>query len=105
MIAETADKCFIDHIASNLIPEVRQACSLSRRSVLVFCVRSFADLLNQLHESSSGERLERATNKKGLENALLQCHKVIETFQGSEETLRHIRHVEESLRRLIVETD
>jgi len=52
-----------------------------------------------------GELLERAQGRKGLENALLQCHKVMETFQGSEETLRHIRLVEESLRRLIVETD
>ena len=49
--------------------------------------------------------MERAGNKKGLESALLQCHRVIETFQGSKETLRHIKHVEESLRRLIVETD
>jgi len=49
--------------------------------------------------------LERAYNKKGLENALLQCHKVMETFHGSEETLKHIKHVEESLRRLTVETD
>ena len=68
-------------------------------------MRCPTDLLNQLQESSSGEQLERAGNKKGLENALLQCHIVIETFQGSEETLRHIKHVEESLRRLTVETD
>ncbi len=52
-----------------------------------------------------GEVLERAQGKKGLKNALLQCQEVMETFQGSEETLKHIRLVEESLRRLIVETD
>jgi hypothetical protein len=68
-------------------------------------VRFFADLLNQIYEDSSGEQLERATNKKGLENALLQCHRVMETFQGSEETLRHIKHVEESLRRLIADAN
>jgi hypothetical protein len=53
----------------------------------------------------NGERLERVHARKGLENALLQCHKVMETFHGSEETLRHIQRVEESLRKLIVEAD
>lgn len=52
-----------------------------------------------------GELLERAQGRKGLENALLQCHKVMESFRGSEETLRHIQLVEESLKRLIVEID
>lgn len=52
-----------------------------------------------------GERLERVNARKGLENALLECHKVMETFNGSEETLRHIRRVEESLRKLIVAVD
>jgi len=52
-----------------------------------------------------GEPLERTQGKKGVETALLQCHKVMETFHGSEETLRHIRRVEESLKRLIVEMD
>ena len=68
-------------------------------------MRCFAGLLNQFYEISSGEHLERASNKKGLENALLQCHRVIETFQGSDETLRHIKHVEESLKRLITEAN
>ncbi|HKZ94358.1 MAG TPA: hypothetical protein VJ249_07250 [Candidatus Bathyarchaeia archaeon] len=45
------------------------------------------------------------SNKKGLEDVLLQCHKIMKTFQGSEETLRHIQRVEESLKRLIVEID
>jgi hypothetical protein len=53
----------------------------------------------------NGECLERAQNRKGLENALLQCHEIMETFQGSEETLRHIRRVEESLRKLTAEAD
>jgi len=52
-----------------------------------------------------GERLERILYKKGLENALMQCQKVTERFEGSEETLRLIRRVEESLRRLIAQTD
>lgn len=54
---------------------------------------------------SNGECLERVQSRKGLESALLECHEIIETFQGSEETLRHIRRVEESLRRLIADTD
>jgi len=48
-----------------------------------------------------GECLERILYKKGLENALMQCQKVTERFEGSAETLRLIRRVEESLRRLI----
>jgi len=52
-----------------------------------------------------GVSLERAQSKKGLENALLQCHKIMETFQGSEETFMHIKRVEESLKKLIVETN
>lgn len=54
---------------------------------------------------SNGECLERVQSRKGLESALLECHEIIETFQGSEETLRHIRRVEESLRKLIADTD
>ena len=49
--------------------------------------------------------MERGYHKKGLESALLQCHRIMEVFRGSEETLAHIKRVEESLRRLIVETD
>lgn len=49
--------------------------------------------------------MERGHSTKGLENALLQCHKIMEAFRGSEETLAHIKRVEESLRKLIVETD
>jgi hypothetical protein len=52
-----------------------------------------------------GERLESIHYKKGLENALMQCQKVMERFEGSEETLRLIRRVEESLRRLMLEAD
>jgi len=49
--------------------------------------------------------LERILYKKGLENALTQCQKVSERFVGSEETLRLIQRVEESLRRLMAATD
>jgi hypothetical protein len=49
--------------------------------------------------------LERAQSRKGLEDALLQVHEIIETFQGSDETLRHIRRVEESLRKLVAGAD
>jgi len=52
-----------------------------------------------------GERLERILYKKGLENALMQCRNVTESFEGAEETLRLIRRVEESLKRLIAQTD
>ena len=52
-----------------------------------------------------GEPVERIQSTRGLENALSQCHKVMEAFDGSEETLAHIRRVEESLRRLIAEAD
>jgi len=52
-----------------------------------------------------GEWLERIIYKKGLENALMQCHEVMERFEGSEETLKLIRRVEESLKRLMSETD
>jgi len=75
---------------------------MSVQSVLV-C--RFAGLLNPVWEVSNGEQLERGYNKKGLENALLQCHRIMGTFRGSEETLAHIKRVEESLSRLIVETD
>jgi len=52
-----------------------------------------------------GEWLERIPHKKGLENALMQCRNATERFEGSEETLRLIRCVEESLRRLIANED
>lgn len=46
--------------------------------------------------------MERISYKKGLENALTQCRMVTERFEGSEETLRLIRRVEESLKMLLV---
>jgi len=53
-----------------------------------------------------GEHVESINyKKKGLENALMQCNEVMESFEGSEETLRLIRRVEESLRRLIIQAD
>jgi len=56
-------------------------------------------------KARTGEWLERIHCMKGLESALIQCHQVIERFEGSEETLRLIRRVEESLRRLMAEVD
>jgi len=49
--------------------------------------------------------LEKVQYNKGFEKALRQCRDVIERFEGSEETLRHIRRVEESLKRLLAETN
>jgi hypothetical protein len=49
--------------------------------------------------------LERVVYNKGLENALIVCHEVIDRFEGSKETLRLIRRVEESLRKLIAKAD
>jgi hypothetical protein len=56
-------------------------------------------------KARTGDGLERIHYKKGLENALTQCHEVMEKFEGSEETLRLIKRVEESLKKLITETD
>jgi hypothetical protein len=38
-------------------------------------------------------------------DVLKQCHEAMESFEGSEETLRHIQRVEVSLKRLIVEAN
>lgn len=71
-------------------------------SVSVFLVCCFNGLLNSVRKPRMGERLERISYKKGLENALTQCRMVTERFEGSEETLRLIRRVEESLKMLLV---
>jgi len=65
----------------------------------------FSALLNSEFKLMPVKWLERIQNRKGLENALLQCHKVIETFEGSEETLAHIRRVQETLQKLMLVTD
>jgi hypothetical protein len=49
--------------------------------------------------------LERTYQRKGLENALIQCRTVTERFEGSEETLKLILRVEESLKRLLISLD
>jgi len=49
------------------------------------------------------ERMERIQSRKSLDDALMQCHIVTENYEGSEETLRLIRRVEASLRKLLVE--
>jgi hypothetical protein len=56
-------------------------------------------------EAKLGEPLERIQNRKGLENALMQCREVTERYEGSEETLRLILRVEESLRKLLISLD
>jgi len=53
----------------------------------------------------NGESLERIRYWAAWETALRQCHEVIETFEGSKETLRHIQRVEEALRRLVAVTN
>ncbi len=58
-----------------------------------------------LRGANHGERLERIQSRKGLENALTQCRVVTEKYEGSEETLRLILRVEESLRKLLISLD
>jgi hypothetical protein len=52
-----------------------------------------------------GECLERSCHLGACEKALMQCHKTMETFEGSKETLRHIQRVEKALRRLLATTN
>lgn len=78
---------------------------LSPETVQVTCVCFSAALLN-----SSGKRrwvklLERVRQRKAFENALTQCHEVMERFRGSSETLMYIQRVEESLKRLVAESN
>jgi len=49
--------------------------------------------------------LERIRYWGAGEKALRQCHEIMETFEGSKETLRHIQRVEEALRRLVATTN
>jgi len=71
----------------------------------VFLVCCSAGVLNSLGKAAVGERLERIRYKKDFENVLMQCQRIAEKFEGSEETLRYIRSVEESLKRIAVETN
>jgi len=52
-----------------------------------------------------GDQLEKLQHTERFEKALKQCQETIERFEGSEETLRYIRRVEESLKRIIAETN
>ncbi|UCE15316.1 MAG: hypothetical protein JSV12_05390 [Candidatus Bathyarchaeota archaeon] len=49
--------------------------------------------------------MERINYRTSFEETLRQCQKIIERFEGSEETLRHIQRVEASLKKLATTTD
>jgi len=75
--------------------------SLSRLFLFVASLVFYA----AVKKARTGEQLERIYHKKSLENALMQCRSITEKFEGSEETLRLIRCVEESLRKLMITID
>lgn len=56
-------------------------------------------------EAKMGELLDKMRYRSGFEEALKQCREIMDRFQGSEETLRHIQRVEETLKMLVVETN
>jgi hypothetical protein len=56
-------------------------------------------------EARIGEWLERIRYRRAFEDVLRQCQETMKRFEGSEETLRHIQRVEESLKRLVTETN
>lgn len=58
-----------------------------------------------LKKAKMGELLERTRYRSGFKGALKRCQEIIDRFEGSEETLRHIQRVEESLKMLVVETN
>jgi len=68
-------------------------CSLCRLSFKCF------------EEAKTGEVLERIRCRRAFEDALRQCQETMKRFEGSEETLRYIQRVEESLKRLVTETN
>ncbi|MDH5437372.1 MAG: hypothetical protein OEX76_00545 [Candidatus Bathyarchaeota archaeon] len=49
--------------------------------------------------------MERINYRTSFEKTLRQCQEIIEKFEGSEETLRHIQRVEASLKRLVATAD
>jgi hypothetical protein len=57
------------------------------------------------NEAKIGEWLERIRYRRAFEDVLRQCQETMRTFEGSEETLRHIQRVEASLKRLVAETN
>jgi len=56
-------------------------------------------------EAKIGEWLERIRYRRAFQDVLRQCQETMKGFEGSEETLRHIQRVEESLKRLVTETN
>jgi len=73
------------------------------------CSRYFCSLhrwyFKHFKEARIGEWLERIRYRRAFEDVLRQCQEAMERFEGSEETLRHIQRVEESLKRLVTETN
>ncbi|MGD8506993.1 MAG: hypothetical protein PVF15_10075 [Candidatus Bathyarchaeota archaeon] len=49
--------------------------------------------------------MERADYGRGFEETLRLCQKVTKTYRGSKETLRHIKRIEECLKRLVNEAN
>ena len=56
-----------------------------------------------MEETKIGERFLRVRYR--FADVLKQCHDAMESFEGSEDTLRHIQRVEVSLKRLIAEAN
>ena len=69
------------------------------------CSESFCSLrrwsFKRQKEAKIGEWLERTRYRRAFEDVLRQCQETVKNFEGSEETLRHIQRVEESLKRLV----
>gem|GEM_PF-3900423 len=77
---------------------------LSLGSVTDTVVRLVTYLLNFFSRTERiGECLERFSCRRAFQNVLKQCQETTRNFEGSEETLKHILQVEETLERLVAE--
>jgi len=45
--------------------------------------------------------MQRTIYRRSFKETLRQCQEIIESFEGSEETLGYIRRIEDSLKRLL----
>lgn len=52
-----------------------------------------------------GENLEVIRYKKDFDSIVIRCQKMVEQFDGSEETLTYVRRIEESLRNIMSKTN
>ena len=86
-IADLADTFTFTEVCSESV------CSLRRWS------------FKRLEEAKIDEWLERMRCRRAFEDILRQCQETMKMFEGSEETLRHIQRIEESLKRLVTETN